>query len=93
MSRLGGSAKLRACSYRKQPSASFFVFSALLAYCSFSVPASRSWKVSPDCRVYTFVLRRDLTFSDGARFDAEAVRVNFKRIKKLGTQNGAWLDQ
>jgi peptide/nickel transport system substrate-binding protein len=48
---------------------------------------ARSWKVSPDGRVYTFVLRRDVTFSDGTRFDAEAVRVNFERIKKLGTQS------
>ena len=46
-----------------------------------------SWKVSPDGRVYTFFLRRDVTFSDGARFDAEAVRVNFERIKKLGGQS------
>ncbi|WP_373986847.1 ABC transporter substrate-binding protein [Duganella sp. BuS-21] len=36
---------------------------------------ARSWKVSPDGRVYTFVLRRDVTFSDGTRFDAEAVRI------------------
>ncbi|TWI63430.1 peptide/nickel transport system substrate-binding protein [Pseudoduganella lurida] len=46
-----------------------------------------SWQVSPDGRVYTFHLRRDVTFSDGTRFDAEAVRVNFERIKQLGTQS------
>jgi peptide/nickel transport system substrate-binding protein len=48
---------------------------------------AKSWKVSPDGRVYTFYLRQDVTFSDGTRFDAEAVRVNFERIKQLGTQS------
>jgi peptide/nickel transport system substrate-binding protein len=48
---------------------------------------AKSWKVSPDGRTYTFYLRQDVTFSDGTRFDAEAVRVNFERIKNLGTQS------
>jgi peptide/nickel transport system substrate-binding protein len=48
---------------------------------------AKSWQVSPDGRVYTFHLRQDVTFSDGTRFDAEAVRINFERIKKLGTQS------
>ncbi|WBS00383.1 ABC transporter substrate-binding protein [Pseudoduganella sp. SL102] len=48
---------------------------------------AKSWTVSPDGRVVTFRLREDVTFSDGTRFDAEAVRINFERIKKLGTQS------
>lgn len=48
---------------------------------------ARSWTVSPDGRTYTFHLRRDVTFSDGTRFDAEAVRINFERVKALGTQS------
>jgi peptide/nickel transport system substrate-binding protein len=40
-----------------------------------------SWEVSPDGKTYTFHLRRDVTFSDGTKFDAEAVRANFARIK------------
>lgn len=46
-----------------------------------------SWTVSADGLIYTFHLREDVTFSDGARFDAEAVRVNFERIKRLGSQS------
>lgn len=48
---------------------------------------AKSWTVSPDGRTYTFHLREDVTFSDGTRFDAEAVRINFERIKKLGVQS------
>lgn len=45
---------------------------------------AKSWSVSPDGLSYTFRLREDVTFSDGVRFDAEAVRTNFDRIKALG---------
>ncbi|GGB99715.1 peptide ABC transporter [Oxalicibacterium flavum] len=45
---------------------------------------ARSWTISPDGKTYTFHLREGVTFSDGTPFDAEAVRVNFDRIKKLG---------
>ena len=44
------------------------------------VPAlATSWRVSPDGRVWTFVLRRGVTFHDGTRFDAAAVCFNFER--------------
>ncbi|GGY13505.1 peptide ABC transporter [Streptomyces minutiscleroticus] len=39
-----------------------------------------SWKVSPDGLTYTFSLRSGVTFSDGATFDAEAVKANFDHI-------------
>jgi peptide/nickel transport system substrate-binding protein len=38
------------------------------------------WTVSPDGRQYTFVLRRDVRFHDGTRFDAQAVRANVDYI-------------
>ena len=37
------------------------------------------WEVSDDAMVYTLFLRNDVTFHDGARFDAEAVRANVQR--------------
>lgn len=48
---------------------------------------AKSWTVAPDGLTYIFHLRDDVTFSDGTRFDAEAVRINFDRIKKLGVQS------
>ena len=45
---------------------------------------AESWEISPDGRVYTFHLRRGVTFSDGTPFDAEAVRLNMDAIKLMG---------
>ena len=39
-----------------------------------------SWAVSDDGAVYTFLLRRDVLFHDGAPFNAAAVARNFERI-------------
>lgn len=39
-----------------------------------------SWTVSGDGHVYTFTLRKDVTFSDGTVFDAAAVKANFDSI-------------
>lgn len=41
---------------------------------------AESWEISADGRVYTFYLRREVTFHDGTPFNAQAVRVNFERI-------------
>ncbi|MEG6505603.1 nickel ABC transporter substrate-binding protein [Nitratidesulfovibrio sp. 1201_IL3209] len=41
---------------------------------------AESWTVSPDGRVYTFTLRKGVTFSDGTPFDAQAVRMNFETV-------------
>ena len=38
------------------------------------------WDISDDGLIYTFHLRQDVTFHDGAPFDAEAVRFNMDRI-------------
>lgn len=43
-----------------------------------------SWTVSPDARTYTFTLRDDVTFSDGTRLDAAAVKTAYDGIKELG---------
>jgi len=43
---------------------------------------AKSWEVSADGLDYTFHLRDDVTFHDGTRFDAEAVKFNFERIKE-----------
>jgi len=41
---------------------------------------AESWTVSPDGKVYTFTLRKGVTFSDGTPFDARAVRMNFETV-------------
>ena len=41
---------------------------------------AESWAISPDGLTYTFELRDDVTFHDGSRFDAEAVKFNFDRM-------------
>jgi peptide/nickel transport system substrate-binding protein len=38
------------------------------------------WNVSEDGLTYTFTLRQDVTFHDGTRFDAEAVKANLERV-------------
>lgn len=52
---------------------------------------AESWEISPDGRVYTFHLRRGVTFSDGTPFDAEAVRLNMDAIIANRLRH-AWLD-
>lgn len=42
------------------------------------------WTVSEDVKTYTFTLRTDVTFSDGEKFDAEAVKTAFDGIIALG---------
>ncbi len=41
---------------------------------------AESWTVSPDGKVYTFTLRKGVTFSDGTPFDSQAVRMNFETV-------------
>ena len=48
---------------------------------------AKSWTISPDGKTYTFHLRDDVTFSDGARFDAEAVRVNLEHMRDPATKS------
>lgn len=44
---------------------------------------AKKWEVSEDGLTYTFYLRDDVTFTDGTKLDAEAVKFNFDRIKTL----------
>src|SRR6218665_374167 len=54
---------------------------------SFSPWLAKSWEVSPDSTEYTFVLRDDVTFTDGEKFDAAAVKANFDRIVDPATES------
>lgn len=48
---------------------------------------AKSWTISPDGRTYTFHLREGVTFSDGAAFDAEAVRLNLEHMRDPATKS------
>jgi peptide/nickel transport system substrate-binding protein len=54
---------------------------------SFSPWLAKSWEVSPDSTEYTFTLRDDVTFTDGEKFDAAAVKANFDRIVDPKTES------
>ncbi|HET6630695.1 MAG TPA: ABC transporter substrate-binding protein [Woeseiaceae bacterium] len=41
---------------------------------------AESWTISEDGRIYTFTLRKGLTFHDGTPVDAAAVKFNFDRM-------------
>lgn len=45
---------------------------------------AESWDISPDGKVYTFRLRRDVKFWDGTPMDANAVKFSFDRVQKMG---------
>ncbi|MBS1673333.1 MAG: ABC transporter substrate-binding protein [Actinobacteria bacterium] len=48
---------------------------------------AKSWDVSGDGTAYTFHLRDDVTFTDGEKFDAAAVKANFDRIADPATKS------
>lgn len=52
---------------------------------------AESWEISPDGRIYTFHLRRGVSFTDGAPFNAEAVKLNMDAIIANRVRH-AWLD-
>jgi len=47
---------------------------------------AKSWEVGSDALSYTFHLRQDVTFSNGERFDAHAVKAAFDSNKAFATQ-------
>lgn len=47
---------------------------------------AKSWEVSSDALSYTFKLRDDVTFSNGERFDAKAVKAAFDSNKAFATE-------
>jgi peptide/nickel transport system substrate-binding protein len=48
---------------------------------------AKSWSVSDGGKTYLFHLRDDVTFSDGSRFDAEAVRLNLEHMRDPATRS------
>ena len=46
-----------------------------------------SWDISPDGKAYTFHLRRDVSFTDGTRFTAAAVKANLDHMADPHTQS------
>jgi peptide/nickel transport system substrate-binding protein len=50
---------------------------------------AEGWSETPDGTAYTFRLRKDVSFSDGSPFDAEAVKFSFERAKAEGSTNKA----
>lgn len=52
---------------------------------------AESWEISEDGLEYTFHLRQGVTFTDGAAFNAKAVKVNMDAIMH-NIERHAWLD-
>ena len=48
-----------------------------------------NWYHTPDGKTYTFTLRKGVKFSDGASFDANAVKFSFDRARAAGSTNKA----
>lgn len=48
---------------------------------------AESWQVTPDAKVYTFKLRRDVKFHDGTPFNAAAVKFSLDRIIDPATKS------
>ncbi len=48
-----------------------------------------NWSHSPDGKSYTFTLKKGIKFSDGAAFDASAVKFSFDRARAPGSTNKA----
>jgi peptide/nickel transport system substrate-binding protein len=46
-----------------------------------------AWQISPDGTTYTFTLRKGVTFSDGAPFNAQAVVTNFEHMLDPATRS------
>jgi peptide/nickel transport system substrate-binding protein len=74
------------------------VFESLIARSangSYAPWLAQEWRVSPDGKQYTFVLRDNVTFSDGEKLDATAVKQNLDFIadKKNAVASAASLAQ
>ncbi|OTP11151.1 nickel ABC transporter, nickel/metallophore periplasmic binding protein [Enterococcus sp. 10A9_DIV0425] len=52
---------------------------------------AQSWDISPDGRVYTFKLRKNVKFSDGEAFNAQVVKMNMDAIMANKSRH-AWLE-
>lgn len=52
---------------------------------------AQSWDISEDGKEYTFHLRQDVEFTDGEKFNAEVVKMNFDAIIE-NVERHSWLD-
>ncbi|QEH48666.1 nickel ABC transporter substrate-binding protein [Aggregatibacter actinomycetemcomitans] len=52
---------------------------------------AKSWSISPDGKTYIFKLRKDVKFSDGEPFNAQAVKLNIDAVLDNYTRH-AWLE-
>lgn len=53
---------------------------------------AKSWDISDDAKSFTFLLRDDVTFSDGTPLTAEIVKRNFEKLSTFpGAAGGAYL--
>lgn len=52
---------------------------------------AESWDITDEGKVYTFKLREDVTFSDGEKFNADAVKKNFDAILENKDRH-TWLE-
>ncbi|OWF70822.1 nickel ABC transporter, nickel/metallophore periplasmic binding protein [Yersinia frederiksenii] len=52
---------------------------------------AQSWMISDDGKTYTFQLRKDVSFSDGERFNADAAKKNIDAVL-ANYQRHAWLE-
>ncbi len=57
---------------------------------------AKSWTISEDGKTYTFKLRDDVTFTNGEKFNAAALKANLDHIKNPATQSstaGGYIQQ
>jgi nickel transport system substrate-binding protein len=52
---------------------------------------AEKWDISPDGKVYTFYLRKDVSFSDGEKFNAQAAKLNIDAIM-ANKERHTWLE-
>ncbi len=52
---------------------------------------AETWEISEDGKEYIFHLRKDVSFSDGEKFDAQAVQANFDALL-ANRERHAWLE-
>ncbi|MDU4962224.1 MAG: nickel ABC transporter substrate-binding protein [Sporomusaceae bacterium] len=52
---------------------------------------AEKWEISPDGKVYTFHLRKDVSFSDGEKFNAHTAKLNIDAIM-ANKERHTWLE-